>query len=95
MRSELETKTQELILVREQWRIAGEQLDVAQSELKQAQASLKEVTSIRARLDAEIRLRVAAETKLEDLEVNLKQQEQLLHEATASPAGTFAPSAGP
>jgi RmuC family len=93
LRNELESKTQELVLVREQRRIAGEQLDVAQSELKQAQASVKELSSIRARLDAEIRLRVAAETKLEDLEINLKQQEKLLHEPTARLAGISALSA--
>jgi DNA recombination protein RmuC len=65
LRSELEAKMQELILVREQ-------LDV------------------RARLDTEIRLRVAAETKLENPEINLKQQEKLLDEATARLADTFA-----
>src|SRR4029077_19899665 len=71
LRSELEAKIQELVLVREQ-------LVVAQSELKQAQASLEELPSVRDRLDAEIRLRIAAETKLEASEINLKQQEKLL-----------------
>jgi DNA recombination protein RmuC len=83
LRNDLEAKIQGLILVREQ-------LDVAQSKLKQAQASLEELSSVRDRLDAEIRLRVPAETKLENPEINLKQQEKLLDEATARLADTFA-----
>jgi len=82
LRSELEAKIQELVLVREQ-------LVVAQSELKQAQAFLEELPSVRDRLDAEIRLRIAAETKLEAPEFNLKQEEKLLTEATASLADAF------
>jgi len=82
LRSELEAKMQELVLVREQ-------LVVAQFELKQAQATLEELPSVRDRLDAEIRLRIAAETKLEAPEINLEQQEKLLTEATASLADAF------
>ena len=82
LRGELEAKVQELVLVREQ-------LLVTQSELKQAHVSLEELPSVRDRLDAEIRLRIAAETKLEALEINLKQREKLLTEATASLADAF------
>lgn len=87
--ADLSTRIQELAHADEQWRTESELKAVAQSELRQAQVAIAELSSVRDRLGNESQLRVAAETRLIETEVNLKEQRNLLSEATLRLSDTF------
>ncbi len=89
LRSELETKSQELSVLQQQLRAESEQKAAAQAELRQTRASLEELSSVRDQLSSEGQLRVAAETKLKEAEANLEEQRKLLERATTQLTDTF------
>jgi DNA recombination protein RmuC len=89
LQSAMTERQREIATLQQELRQEGELKALAQGELRTLQEQLKDFESLRHQLRLESQSRTAADTRLQEAQVNLEEQKKLLEDAKKKLADTF------